>query len=198
MPPIIIYRERLYFYTAFKSADETVSHWYARVKSLALKCKFGSLNDYVRDRFIMGTVNEEKLFDKLCEGDDTMSLEAALRKALLHETSVKAKSMSNNVNFVRNGAHRNTPSPSNGHTNNSNNGQRTPCKHCGWKTHQPSSCKYKEVICRACKKKGHMANICRNKNKKPTNFINCHTPQIDTNNFFTSRCMRCASSNRDE
>lgn len=41
MPPVIIFRERLNFYTATKNVDETVSNWYARVKSLALKCKFG-------------------------------------------------------------------------------------------------------------------------------------------------------------
>lgn len=42
-----------------------------------------------------------------------------------------------------------------------------------------------DVICRACSKKGHMANICRNKNKKSTNFIDLHTHQNDSisNNF---------------
>lgn len=40
LPPVIIYRERLNFYTASKATNETVSQWFARVKSLALKCKF--------------------------------------------------------------------------------------------------------------------------------------------------------------
>lgn len=40
MSPVNIYRERLNFYIASKGTDETVSQWYARVKALALKCKF--------------------------------------------------------------------------------------------------------------------------------------------------------------
>lgn len=47
LPPVIIYRERLNFYTATKHTDETISQWYARVKSLALKCKFTALEEYV-------------------------------------------------------------------------------------------------------------------------------------------------------
>lgn len=40
MPPVIVFRERINFYNASKNSDETVSNWYARVKTLALKCKF--------------------------------------------------------------------------------------------------------------------------------------------------------------
>lgn len=186
MPPVIIYRERLNFYTATKGEEETVSQWYARVKSLALKCKFTALDDYVRDRFIMGMVSNEKFFEKMCEEDDKLDLATALRKALLQETKLKGKSMSSDVNFVR-GGQRIAPQLSDGSNhrksgsnNNKNNEQtRTPCKHCGWKSHQSNSCKYKEVICRTCGKKGHMASICRNKKNKSTNFIDLHTPQND-------------------
>lgn len=168
VPPVIIYRERLNFYSAMKNADETVSQWYARVKSLALKCKFNNLNDYIRDRFVMGLVNEEKIFDKLCEEDETLSLESALKKALLQET--KLKSRATDVNFVRS---KNQSGVGYGNNNNSNhqpNRSRSPCKHCGWKSHQSNSCKFKDAVCRSYNKKGHLAPVCRFKEKKNSEF----------------------------
>lgn len=66
MPPVILYRERLNFYTANKNSDESVTEWYARCKTLALSCKFGdSLENYVRDKFMTGMANEEKNFRKI-------------------------------------------------------------------------------------------------------------------------------------
>lgn len=82
-----------------QNIDETVSQWYARVKSLASKCRFRALDEYVRDRFIMGMVKEEKLFEKMCEEDETLDLAAALREALLQETKMKGQSNVNRFEF---------------------------------------------------------------------------------------------------
>lgn len=173
-----------------KRSDETVSQWYARVKSLALKCKFSALDEYVRDRFIIGMVDNDKLFDKMCEEDERLDLPTALKKALLQETKMKGKAMSSDVNFVRGGQQRSASqitkssnSTSNNNNNNSNHTgrSRTPYRHCGWKSHQSGSCKFKEAICRSCGKKGHLSPICRNKDKKANNFIDLHTPQTKIN-----------------
>lgn len=101
MPPVIIFRERHNFYAATKESDESVTNWYARVKHLALKCKFKNLDEAVRDRFIVGLSIEEKIFEKLCEEDQNLSLADALRKALVHETKLKSKAASHEVNFIR-------------------------------------------------------------------------------------------------
>ncbi|XP_055913225.1 uncharacterized protein K02A2.6-like [Eupeodes corollae] len=170
MPPVMIYRERLNFYTASKNSDESVNSWYARVKTLALKCKFANLDEAVRDRFIMGMANNEKLFEKFCEEDEKLTIATALKKALIHEVKLKGNSMSTDVNFVRgnnsSGTQRNRRS--NGHHQ-----KRDACKHCGWRTHKSQTCKFRDATCDKCGKKGHLKPICRSKEKNlSTNFVN--------------------------
>lgn len=41
-PPTIIFYEGKKFHMSVKNNEETVSQWYARVKQLALDCKFGA------------------------------------------------------------------------------------------------------------------------------------------------------------
>lgn len=40
-PTIIVFRERKQFFAAEKHETESISAWYARIKKLALNCKFG-------------------------------------------------------------------------------------------------------------------------------------------------------------
>lgn len=163
MPPVIIFRERQNFYSATKNSDESVTNWYARVKHLALKCKFNNLDEAVRDKFIVGLSMEEKMFEKLCEEDEKLTLADALKKALIHESKLKGKTMSQEVNFIRGKVKHDKRTPANNGTSNSkgNGGQskREDCKHCGWRSHKSSMCKYKEATCNACGKKGHLAPI---------------------------------------
>lgn len=175
LPPVIIFRERLNFYTATKNPNESVTAWYARVKQLAFKCKFDPLDDYIRDRFIIGMANEN-IFDKLCEEDETLTLSNALKKALIVETKFASKTASP-VNFVNKGAQRSNnrnnknKGGNRGNSNNNNNSsnkgheQKKECKHCGWKNHESSNCKFKQSTCHVCSRVGHLASVCRNKDK---------------------------------
>lgn len=168
MPPVIIFRERQIFYTASKNYDESVSQWYARVKTLALKCKFNDLEEAVRDRFIMGMANEEKLFEKFCEDDEKITVSKALSKALIYEVKLKDKARSTDVNFIRNKGNNNAPR---GHQ--SNGKKHEACKHCGWKSHKSTMCKFKDAICNNCGRKGHLKPVCHAKEKNlSTNFVN--------------------------
>ena len=42
-----------------------------------------------------------------------------------------------------------------------------PCYRCG-KGHHPSKCKFREAVCRKCRKKGHIKAACLSKSKKPS------------------------------
>ena len=41
-----------------------------------------------------------------------------------------------------------------------------PCSRCGKSNHSPKECKFKDVNCRFCGKKGHIAPVCRAKLQK--------------------------------
>lgn len=171
MPPVIIFRERWNFYTASKSNDESVNSWHARVKTLALKCKFSNLDEAVRDRFIMGMASEEKLFEKFCEEDEKLTVAKAVNKALIHEVKLKGKAMSNDVNFIRGKGNHNNKSAPRGQQ--SNGKKHEACKHCGWKSHKSSACKFKDAVCNKCGRKGHLKPVCHAKEKNlSTNFVN--------------------------
>lgn len=199
-PPVIIYRERLNFYSATKKSDETVTAWYARVKTLALKCKFTHLDDSVRDRFVVGMASDEKIFDKLCEEDQNLTTNDALRKALIQETKIKAKADSN-VNFIRKSAGTANSKVNGNRYNNSNKGssdtKKKMCKHCGWKTHESASCKFKQSTCHACSRVGHLASICKSKEKKNINSINSIDSSSSHNtNFFSKFSNEGEDDNR--
>ncbi|XP_059223944.1 uncharacterized protein K02A2.6-like [Stomoxys calcitrans] len=133
-PPTIIFRERKSFHSAAKKDEETISQWYARVKKLALQCKFGShLDAMVLDQFVIGLPT--KLFEKLCEEDETITIEHALRKALIMESKLASdSSCDNNINFVKHRSNnkKNRPNGNNkfGYKNDYGEGRRM-SKHSG-------------------------------------------------------------------
>lgn len=169
MPPIIIFRERQNFYTAVKGSDESITDWYAHVKHLALKCKFNDLDEAVRDKFIMYFSNEKQIFESLCESDEKLTLAEAYRKALIQESKVKGKAMSHEVNFIRGKSKHDTrtaASNSTSQTNNNNGNKRDAYKHCGWRSHKSSMCKFKDKNCNICGKKGHLSLFADLKRRK--------------------------------
>ena len=44
-------------------------------------------------------------------------------------------------------------------------GSKITCYRCGGE-HLATVCRFKETVCRACKKKGHLAHVCRSSNSK--------------------------------
>ncbi|KAJ6634613.1 hypothetical protein Bhyg_13188 [Pseudolycoriella hygida] len=142
--------------------NESVSSWYARIKQLALQCKYGAnLDVMVMDKFI--TQLPEKIFMKLCEEDEKLTLPVALKKALIFETKFAMRTGVTDleVNLVRSqrGAlyhksnnNNNNRNNNNANSNNRNNrngkqlhGKKIPCTRCGWRTHEAKSCPYKEA-----------------------------------------------------
>lgn len=193
-PPTIIFFERKKFHMADRMDSENVAQWYAKVKKLALKCKFGAHFDaFVRDKFVVQL--PEKIFEKMCEDTDDVTLDAALKKALMLEAKYgtakptsKSDGNENAVNFVRKRGRQNQRKGKGSNNNNNKNGNQSKhvesnkvngdqrqkgkaCSHCGWSNHEANSCKYKEHTCHSCGKKGHLAPICNTKAKKTINYI---------------------------
>ncbi|XP_037805897.1 uncharacterized protein K02A2.6-like [Lucilia sericata] len=178
-PPVIIFRERRNFFDAKKKSDESVAVWYARLKKLAMECKFGSqLQQFVLNKFVTGC--EGKIFERLCEEDEGLTLEVALKKALTIEAKLYSQRetneevyyiQKNNTNTERGSKKYNTNKNKeeaagsskynkqfNVHENNGNKKKKKKFIHCGWKNHASDKCKYKNSICHKCNKVGHLAS----------------------------------------
>lgn len=144
----------------------------------------------VKDKFI--TQLPEKIFTRLCEEDETLTLANALKKAMIFETKFALKtdgSSSNDVNFVRSSQgqqyrKRKGNSKGNQQPTKQQPAKKMVCTRFGWKTHEASSCPYKDATCNTCSKKGHLSSTCRSKEKKQFNFIdsNCIN-SISNHNF---------------
>lgn len=178
--PVILFRERQNFYAAHKKDTETVAAWYARLKDLALTCKFGAnLDVFVLNKFVTGSTG--KLFEKLCEDDERLTLEEALKKAMIFETKMSPHQQQQRANTVsgsfdrvqfvsrkRGKPHGNKHAEANDN-NGSNKGNQDggaggnkkteKCSHCGYQ-HLSKDCKFKDATCRRCNKKGHISTIC--------------------------------------
>lgn len=178
-PAKIIFHERKLFHTATMNETETVSQWYSRIKKLALNCEFGdSLEIMILDTFVTGL--PDKIYEKLCEEDQTLTSANALKKALLMETkfATRKDDYAANVNYMKKHGktawskkgnnNNNTDDGSKGNNNNNNKKQNT-CKHCGWRTHDSSECRFKKHTCHTCNKVGHLSSVCRLKKEKSNN-----------------------------
>ena len=89
IPTVIIYKERKMFYSAAKTRDESISEFIIRLKGLAAKCKFGAdFNKIVKDKFV--SCLDGQIFDKICEEDETMDLEKAIKISLRMEIHIKS------------------------------------------------------------------------------------------------------------
>lgn len=85
-----VFRERCNFYTAKQQKNETVSAWFARIKSLSIDCKFGERFDAILlDRFISG-LKPSPVLDRLCEeNEETLTMQGALDIAVTKESATK-------------------------------------------------------------------------------------------------------------
>lgn len=180
-PPTIVFIERKFFHSATKADTETVSQWFGRVKRLALNCKFGAnLDAFILDKFVMEL--PDKLFDKMCEENESLTPNDALKKALIWEVKYTKKATDtaeSSVNFIKargntnpRQANKNVETKNNNNNNrNEKRDKRNTCSHCGWRNHSSDSCKFKNSTCHSCSKVGHLASICRSKTKKNINYI---------------------------
>lgn len=217
-PPTIVFYERKKFHSSKKHDGETVAEWFARVKKLALNCKFGGhLEAFVLDQFIIGLPNE--IFERLCEEDEKLTLSEALRKALIMETKRNTKTVTkvevkeeDGVNYVKKGKNRPISSKFSGSKevssrNNENGGSSSrskrsnkPCSHCGWRNHQSNVCKFQDSKCHSCGKIGHLASICRSKSQKSVNYVSDSDEKVqcESNNYFNYSIFSIATEDSNK
>ncbi|KAK2575241.1 hypothetical protein KPH14_012756 [Odynerus spinipes] len=172
-PSISVHRERRKFYGLKQGNGETISQWFARIKSEASNCKFGAqLENIIRDKFIAG-LKEGKILDRICEEDHTKSLPEIVEVAKKREASILQSNLTKEVEVYKvnlREANKKEPSESKAFKRKSQQqGEENfapKCKHCGGTQHSFARCKYKDYKCKRCNKVGHLIRVCKENGKQ--------------------------------
>ena len=175
--------KRFEFNSRRQREGELISVFVAKLRKIAEHCDFGNvLNDMLRDRLVCGT--SAKAIQRPLLAEPALTFEKALETALAAEAAEKdSKCLTGAAN---------TPDPAHSvnklvpprRSYDSGSGGSKPqdcppdtksecCYRCGG-NHSAATCHCKDFICHYCKKKGHLAKVCRKKKSKPAQ-ANCVT-----------------------
>ncbi|GBM67239.1 hypothetical protein AVEN_208946-1 [Araneus ventricosus] len=173
-PTSKIYR-RFQFHKRLQHNNETVSSYVTELRRLAEECNFGAtLTERLRDQLVCG-IKDEALQRRLLT-ESTLTFNEEFSRAVAVESAAeRAKHIhsqkfntGNSTNLIRQHSNNNkrTFQKSSSSQSKPENAQSADvlCYGCGG--HQDRfSCKFRDVICRFCKKKGHIERACRAKLK---------------------------------
>ena len=164
-PSVIV--QRFKFNTRVRSMGESVAAYVASLRQLAEHCGYGeSLHEMLRDRLVCGVnhdgIQRKLLAEKNLTYDKAYELAVAVEAA---ERDTKDLKLGNAPPSFSEGVHYSTQpgSTSLKEKTRSYPKKATPsCYRCGGE-HLATVCRYRETICRYCKKKGHLERVCRTK-----------------------------------
>ena len=203
-PPPSMIVQRFTFNSRCRRSGESISSYIAELRKLSEQCEYGdSLKDMLRDRLVCG-IDDQRMQRRLLQEvkltftqarDMVLAMEAADRNAheleqamppgTVHELSDDSRCQFKGGSRGGSGA--------------------SSCYRCGGK-HVVDKCRFKESECHYCKKKGHLAKVCRsrrrddtkhprrsrnNVHKRPTGGTNHIKPQdADQEEVLTLPCTR--------
>ena len=194
-----------------QSPNETVSVYVSQLYNLARYCEFGeNLEERVAERLLCGlhsTVIKQRCFE---ENTGTVqeilktaiSLESAISQTAKHPTTQTSNNVGYQANSVRGGGRggrfnnrRGGANRGRGNGRSSNSGQGSSqnndlCYRCGKRftadqlQQHRQQCyeRLKDIVCRACQSKGHLASICQKKKSVNSTTIQPDAPPTSTPN----------------
>ena len=160
-PSVIM--QRFKFNTRTRKDTESVVTYVAELKRLDEHCEFGDkLNETVRDRLVCG-VNDIRIQNRLLQEskltyDKAFELAQSVEVAAKNAADLLKGSSTHNTTVVQ---HLHSKSPSS-----TTFRRHVSCYRCGG-NHLANVCSFQTAECRACGKIGHIAKVCRNKNRQP-------------------------------
>ena len=153
--------QRYKFNSRTRHTDESVRTFIAALRNLSEHCNYGdTLNAMLRDQLVVGIKNDRIHIRLLAE--PSLTFDKALEIATAMETAEK-----NAQDIQASGINATVPKPVNkvskmSTRNNLPKFKQGDCYRCGG-NHKAAQCKFKDAKCHICKKKGHIAEKCRNK-----------------------------------
>ncbi len=156
---------------------ETISVFVANLRRLSEHCKYEAiLEDMMRDRLVCG-VRDKRIQQRLL-AETELNFKKARDIALAAETASRgsldlqankpnpAGTWSEKGSLLKVHQHRGrkrVTSSKHHHTS-----IEKPCYRCGGTNHDQKDCRFRDAECHLCKKKGHIAKVCRSKPRSNT------------------------------
>ena len=154
----------------------------------------------LRDRLVVG-INDSALQQRLL-AEPRLNLKKATDIALAHETAAKDSKAIQGSSGASQTVHVNHMAETKPRPTSSTK----PCYRCGKSNHKAMECYYKETTCSHCKKKGHLAEVCRNRTstkpptsiqrKQPTHLVEMTEPdQEESSEYSLFTVNNCTDGN---
>ena len=164
-PSVIMQRYK--FNTRTRAEGESVANYVAALRELAQHCDYNdTLSDMLRDRLVCGVkhkgitnrlLNEKKLtYEKALELAQAM--ETAEKDTRHLQTTQSAPEVHHNTSQKRGTGQKKQPAARQGQRG----ATQLSCYRCGG-DHLPTKCRFKDTVCHACKKRGHIVKVCRSR-----------------------------------
>ena len=165
-PPPSVTMQRYKFNTRIRSAKETVADYVAALREIAQHCEYkDSLQDMLRDRLVCGVNHEwitnRLLAEKKLTFDKALELVQAIESAERDTKQLKAAQTTSTpqVHYSTTPKHKQKGSEQ---SKSAKKESSIVCYRCGG-SHLATACRFINTVCHACKKRGHIARVCRSK-----------------------------------
>ena len=170
-PEAFSYRAEVSVPQPYAKTGETVATFVAELRQLSEFCEFGASLEYrLRDRLVCGIASGSSQRRLLAEPELTLQKAQNLAQAI-ESADKNAKDLQGqrqppmtavNAMTCKRGPPRGTRARTDAEKL-----TETPCYRCGGK-HSPRDCRFKDAVCHSCKKRGHLARVCRSKRTQGT------------------------------
>ena len=158
--------QRYKFNTRNRAPGETVAGYVAALREIAEYCNYGtSLSEMLRDRLVCGVnhdgIQKKLLAEKELDFDKAYSVAVAIEVAERDTKNLKAERTHGNPVLYSHSKERGKSSIK---MSPSKNKGEIMCYRCGG-NHLANVCRHKDNECGFCRKKGHLARVCRAKRR---------------------------------
>ncbi|XP_064455074.1 uncharacterized protein K02A2.6-like [Ornithodoros turicata] len=159
---------RFHFHKRDQQEGESITKYMAEIRNLSEFCNFTDLDSMLRDRLVCGI--RDQAIQKRLFADSKLTLKSALEIALAAEAANKnvseIKDAAKELHYASNQA---TGKVKKRHRSKEQRRepQKNGCNRCGG-SHDNQSCRFKNAVCKFCRKKGHLERVCFKKQKSAT------------------------------